>query len=492
MPLPEDGPDSTLQKAVFGYRATLLSQAVRVACKLGGVMILARLVTPAQHGLFAMAATFTLLLVLFRDLGMGAAAVRAASLSEGQHSALFWLHIYLGVGLAMVVVFSAPVVARFYDEPGVHSVLLLLGVGFILNGVNGWPRARLLRDLRFVDHNRIETAGAVAGTVAMIVAAAAAEEARSFAWFTVISETVMLIGVWRAGPVLPRAPAAWREMLVLSRTGLHVTGFQFLQYATTQLDLVLMGRWFGATALGFYNRAGQVLVQPATHIAAPFTQVLMPTLARLGPASPEFARHFCETTRVIAYLSLPVAALGWAVPEEMVIVLLGRDWPEAAPLLRWLAITAATSYLSASLYALCVAAGHAYRLTLMTAITIPVMLLGMWIGRSSGPTGLAFSVAMANVVMLLPRLAWSAQGTPVKTGDFKEALIGPVTLAVFLTAGLWAGRSLAHEASTVPRLIAAITGGIVVCAGLLAWPRLRRELALVCHHLPWSAKKAGQ
>lgn len=488
MPSPEGGPDRTLQQAVSGYRATLVSHAVRAVCKLGGVVILGRLVSPAEHGFFAMAATFTLLLVLGRDLGLGAAAVQAPALSPGQQAALFWLHALLGCLLAAATVAGAPWVAQFYAAPGVQSVLWLLAGGFILNGLNGWPRARLLRDLRFVEHNRIETAGAVAGTVAMVGAALAREGARSFAWFTLVSEATMLVGVGRAGPVLPRVPAAWRELRALARTGLHLTGFQFLQYALTQLDVVLMGRWFGATALGFYNRAGQLLVQPATHLAAPFTQVLMPTLARLGPASPEFARHFTTTTRVVAYLSLPVAALGWAVPEEMMLVLLGGNWPDAAPLLRWLAVAAATAYVSATLYALCVAAGHAQRLTVMTAVTIPVLLLGMWLGRDAGPAGFARAVALAQLVMLFPRLAWAAHGTPVHLRDFQEALLGPVVLATGFAAGLWAGRNAAQHLDLPLRFLGALAAGTAAGALLLVWPRLRRELALVVAHLPWSPK----
>src|SRR5829696_7467428 len=93
-------PDTTLTRAASGYRAALTSHAARLVCKIAGVIILARVVSPADHGRFAMAASVTFLLTLFRDLGTSAAAIQAPALTEGQMTALWRLHAGLGALLA--------------------------------------------------------------------------------------------------------------------------------------------------------------------------------------------------------------------------------------------------------------------------------------------------------------------------------------------------------------------------------------------------------
>lgn len=479
-------PDSTLHRAASGYRTTLVAQGVRVAAKILGVVVLARLVSPAEHGRFAMAASLTLLFTLFRDFGAGAAAIQARALTAGQETALCWLHIGLGVILTGLTLAGAPAVAAFYGEPRVTPLLALMSASFALNGLNAWPRTLLGRELRFTELNRLETLGAAGGTAAMILAGALTRSAAAFAWFLLVSEGIMLIEAWRVCRWRPRAAADWPALRALSRTGLHLTGYNLLLYGLQQADTLLMGRWFGAAPLGLYNRAGQLLAQPTAHLATPFSQVLLPTLSRLGPESPDFARHFRQTTNAIAHCTLPVAVLGGILPDEIVRVALGSAWPEAAPLLRCLSVSAGAAYLSATLYPLAVAAGCTGALTQVTAATLPLVLFALWLGSAHGPVGLAAGLAASNALLLAPRLGWVARGTPVGGRDFLAAFAGPLGLAAAFGAGLWIGRTGAASAPPAGRLVSGLLGGtLAVAACLLAWPRARAELREILRHLPF-------
>ena len=277
--------------------------------------------------------------------------------------------------------------------------------------------------------------------------------------------------MWR-----PRAPADWPGIRPLAQTGLHLTGYQLLLFGVQQADTLLMGRWFGATALGLYNRAGQLLIQPATHLAAPFNQVLLSTLSRLGAHSPSFAEHFRSTTNTIAHLTLPVAIVCLVLPHEVVRLVLGAAWPDAAPLLAWLAVSAALSLLSSTTYALCVASGNSARLAPMAGATLLVTVIALWLGRSHGPVGLATALAVGNLVLFIPRLGWSARGTPVSLRDFAAAFAGPIVTSVALAAGLLAGRILAADAGPVVRVLIALAAGLATtsCCLLLS-PRVRHE-----------------
>ena len=90
-----------LAQAARGHRRVLLAQALKLGCKLVSVLLLARLVTPVDHGLFAMASSVVLLLTLFRDAGLGVAAVQARELNEAQLTTLFWAH--LGIGALLTI-----------------------------------------------------------------------------------------------------------------------------------------------------------------------------------------------------------------------------------------------------------------------------------------------------------------------------------------------------------------------------------------------------
>lgn len=491
--IPEDAaPEPALAQAASGYRATLVSQAVRLFCKMGGVVVLARLVSPAEHGLFAMAASLTLLLTLFRDFGLGAAAIQSPALGEAQKTALLWLHAGLGVGLAGLTLLLAPAAAAFYHEPRVRPLLFVMSASFVLNGINAWPRTLLHRELQFVALNRVETLGAVIGTAIMIAAGAFGAGAFAFVAFLLASEAVMLAAAWRLCRWRPRQPAQWRGLSALGRTGFNLTGYNFLLYILQQADTLLMGRWFGAAPLGLYNRAGQLLVQPSTHVAVPFSQVLFATLARLGPGSPDFARHFRETTNTILHLTLPLTVTCLVLSHEVVLVVLGSAWPDAAPLLRCLAVSSLTGYLASTIYPLCVTTGGSNRLFHLAALALPVTLVALWLGRSHGPLGLAAALAGANLLLLGPRLWWASRGTPVSLRDFAEAFIGPVGVAGALAVGLRIGQLAAANAGLGLQLLSSGLGGALAVAGCgLVWPRVRQEMQRLWAHRPFAPKAAA-
>jgi PST family polysaccharide transporter len=393
--------------------------------------------------------------------------------------------------LALATLALAPLAAAFYHEPRLTPLLAVMSSSFILIGLSAWPRTLLSRELRFREINQLETAGAIGGTLAMIVAGFCGAGAFAFAAFLLVSEAIMLVLARRFNRWRPRTPADWPALRKLADTGFHLTGYNLLLYGLQQADTLLMGKWFGAAALGFYNRAGQLLIQPSTHIAAPFTQVLTATLSRLGPDSPSFVQEYRSTANAIAHFTFPAAVVCMALPDEIVRLALGTHWPDAAPLLSWLALGAMALFLTTTTYALCVSTGNSKRLTQLTAAALPLTLLLLWLGSSWGPVGLAAGLSIANVILLLPRLWWSCRGTPVHLRDLCEAFVGPCCVAAALGGGLMLGKLAARDSGMPLRVSLALIGGALAtaaCAALL--PRVRHEFAHLRAHLPGAANRS--
>jgi PST family polysaccharide transporter len=463
----------------------LWSQGIRLVCKATSVVVLARFVPPAEHGVFAMAASLTVVLVLFRDFGMGAAALRVPRLSEEQKTTLLWLHAVIGTGLTLATVALAPALAAFYHEPRVQPLLFAMCGSMLLIGLNNWPRVLLARELRFAELNQLETLAAVVSTVLMIAAGVLGAGAYSFVVFLLASEGVLAIGAWRVCRWRPAGLPRWRSLQELWRNGVHLTGYNLLIHLVHQIDTLLMGRWFGAQPLGLYTRPAQVVMIPSLHIAAPLSQVLLATLARLETRTADYARLTRETTNLIAHLTLPFAAGCFALPDVVVRVVFGPAWLDAAPLLRWLALSAAMSYCSASVYALCVAAGNTRRLAAMSAVTLVAIVVGITLGRAHGPVGLAAGVALANLALVVPRLWWATWGTPVRLRHFGSALLGPLLVSGALAAGLAGARHLAAGFGADAEIALAVSGGLAavfLVAAIL--PGVRRELRRVWAHRP--------
>lgn len=476
----------SLAHTIGRNRSTLLAQAVRIACKAASVVVLARLVPPAGHGLFAMAASVTFLLLLFRDAGLGTAAVQAATLDVAQLAALRRAHFLLGLVLAALALVLAPLAAWFYATPAVAPLLATMSAAFVCIGASGFPRAQLARELRFAELARIEAVTAVAGTAAMIAAGALGAGAYSFAVFLLVTEALSALLACRAYPWRARQPADLRRLRGLLQTGTHVTGYHAVNQLLGNLDTILVGHVLGPRALGLYNRPSQLLGLGNLYVVLPLSQVALATLSRLGGAAGRFRAQARQTVAVAAHLALPLFTLGAVAPDETVRLVLGSQWAESAPVLRWLSLSTAAEMVGILAYGINVAAGRSPRLVAGALVALPVTALAIWLGLPGGGAGVAFALALAGGLLLVPRLWWTLRGTPVGLADFAAAMAGPLAANLAFGLGLAAGRAATAAHAWPVRLAAGgLAGALAVAALLAVWPRLRREAAELLAHLPW-------
>ena len=166
-------------------------------------------------------------------------------------------------------------------------------------------------------------------------------------------------------------------------------------------------------------------------------------------------------------------------------LILGPQWPEAAPLLGILAIAAAAATITSLAYAINVAAAQTRRLVVSAAVALPLTAVAAWLGAQRGSIGVAENIAIVNVALVLPRLWWSLRGLPEGLSGYARALCGPIVTAAVFAIGLWWGRSSVAELTGPIRLaVAAGSGTLAVLLLAAIWPRLRQEWRIVAASLP--------
>ena len=471
--------EALLAQAAAGYRTTLVTQAVRLACKFVSTVVMARLVAPDGFGDFAMAASIFWLLALFRDAGMGTAAVQAKTISDRQSTALFWVHLTIGFALTVVAASAAPLAGMLFQSDRVVSLLRVMSLAFAVIGAGGFIRSWLIRQMRMNELNRLEAWSAAVATLAMIIAAAMGAGAYAFVVFLFVSEVITTVLAWRIAHWSPRGRPAWESLNGLWRTGWHVTAQQVLVFLSGHLDTIAVGRWFGAHVVGLYNRSGQLLTLPTQYVAGPLGQVLMATLSRMHGSREQYLAHAWSTITSVAHLVLPVYAICLALPGPVLGTVLGADWLPASPYFQALAAVGVALALVTIAQALTIAAGNSHRLIGSAAAPLPVIILVITIRAQHGPEGVAIGMALSHVALLIPRLWWLLRDLPQGLKQFGAALLGPVVGSTAIGGGSYLGGAvLAANSGDIPQLLLGI--GIAGAAvGLIsaAWPRLRHELS---------------
>src|SRR4029077_7435631 len=230
---------------------------------------------------------------------------------------------------------------------------------------------------------------------------------------SIVGAAAVLLAVsWVPGP--PRLRCGIRSML---HFGGLATCNSFVVYLAWNAEKLLLGRFWGADALGLYGRAFQLVTLPVQQLNTAVTGVAFPALSRIQHDAKRLARSFLKGYAVLISLTVPVTISCALFPDEIVRIVLGAKWMEAAPIVRLLAPVALVFAVANPLSWLVMSTGRAGRALSISTATTPLVIVGIVLGLSHGPKGVALGYSSALALLVIPIAAFSKHGTGVSWAD---------------------------------------------------------------------------
>lgn len=421
------------EKTIRGGFARLAAQGANFVLRVGSLMVLARLLVPADFGLVGMVTAITGVLQLFRDFGLSAAAIQRPTVTEEQISTLFWINMLVGALLGFLCVGLAPAVAAFYHEPRLVAVTSVLGAGFLFNAAGIQHGAILQRQLRFSALGVINTIAWTAAVAVGVIGAIAGFGYWALVAMTVTVPLAVTIGCWAATGWVPRLPHKRVGIRSMMRFGGALTLNGVVGYVASNFDKILIGRFWGAEAIGIYGRAYQLSNIPTSNLNSAAGDVAFSVLSRLQDNPTRFRSYFLKGYSLVLALTIP-ATVGCALfADDLISVVLGRKWTAVVPILRLLAPTILVSATVGPMWWLLMSLGMIRRIVKLGLLYAPVMIMGYVIGLPYGPKGVAFAYSCVLMLLAIPLIAWAVHGTAVSFGDILLAA------SKFLVSGAVAG-----------------------------------------------------
>ncbi len=329
---------SLASAAARGGGITIASQLVKVVLMLGSTVLLARLLNPTDYGLMSMVVAVVGVGEIFRDFGLSMAALQAKSLSQAQQSNLFWINAIVGLTLGILTFAAAYPLAAFYGQSDVVGITQAMSVTFVLGGLSTQFKVRINRELRFMAlavADLLPYALGIGGAV--LIAVLYANFWALVAQQLIVAAMTLIFAValskWRPG-MPKRVP-----MDGLISFGASFAGTQIISYLTRNVDSLLIGKVWGSSALGYYDRAYNLVVLPLTQINTPMSRVAVPVLARISDEHQRFISYLRRAQLVALYVTSSVFAILCALGTPLVTVVLGEKWGPAGPILSILAVS---------------------------------------------------------------------------------------------------------------------------------------------------------
>ena len=471
------GKASLTRTGVRGAVVIAAAQVIKLGTQTLSVVVLARLLTPADFGVVASVAPVTGLVLLFQDFGLQQAIIQRRDITQAQLSPAFWFTVALGCGCGALLALLAPAVAAFYGDARLLSVTAATAPSLLLASAGSVPMALLNRALRFRALAAVETVAAV--TVFAVTVAASAAGARYWALVlgTLAGNTVLTGGAWYAAGWRPDRPRRQLPDSTMLRFGGNLVGFGLMNFAARNLDNVLIGCFSGATALGYYDRAYKLLLFPLLNVNAPLARVAIPLLSRIESDKPRLRNAFLNITSQIGLLTIPGMAALVATSRETVEILFGNGWQPVAPIFAWLGLAGFVQPITWAVSWLLTAQGRTASLFRWGAYASTTAVLSFAVGLRWGPVGVAAAYAISEYALRLPILYWTvARVGPVTARDL-FGLQAPLLAAASLTIVVSAEWLRAAGLSPAVLIAATVSLSYALAAGLHALvPRNRAAM----------------
>lgn len=304
---------------------------------LGTVMILSRLLTPAEIGIYSVAVATTTVIQMLRDFGVSEYLVQEKNLNDAVARSAFTVNLLMAWSLAVIVFFSSPWIAAFYKEPGLRLVLEVLSINFILLPFGSTVNALLTRSMQFGILYKINLGWLFARTGTTLTLAFLGYGYMSPAWGSVAGMAATVLGcfVWgRAYRIRGLGLKHWRAV---TRFGMQQTvGGIVTQLGAFAPDFVV-GRMLGFADVGLYSRGQGLINLFRTKVASAIGAVSFPAYASRHHNSQSAHRFYLKTLTFVTGISLPFAVFAALMAFPIIHVMFGHQWYKAVPILQLLA-----------------------------------------------------------------------------------------------------------------------------------------------------------
>jgi O-antigen/teichoic acid export membrane protein len=456
-----------------GLRWKVAGQVAAQLSRTLSTVILARLLTPHEFGVAAMALVVTAVAQLLTDVGFSASIVQQRTLCERDRATAFWTNAVAGILLCVACVAVAAPIADFYGEPRVRALVVALSPTFVLAAL-GSTHAALLK--RRLDFGKLELA-AVIGTAAGVTAALVVAFLGGGSWALVAqalaATATTTVAIWLLASWRPRLTYSRASLAKLWGFGAPVFGARALAFLSRNTDNLLVGRVLGAQALGVYSVAYSVIVLPFERIIGPLQAVLQPALARLQDDVAEARRLWLTGVRAAAGIMMPATVGAIVLAPDLVHVVLGARWGGVTDVLRVLAWVACVQTLT-SLSPLVLQSQYRTGLLLgATAVAYAAHVTGFVVGLRWGVVGVATGYAVSTTLVSVPLLI----ALPLRVlGSSLRELVDVLASTVTATLGV-AGAAVGSRALLVALdLTAPSRLAIVTLVGLATYLFMLRLL----------------
>lgn len=324
---------------VTGSIWSLISSGLIAFLSLGSSLMLGRLLSPADFGIFAMIMIVEHVCSSFIGLCIGPAMVQQLDLSREEVSSALWLHISTGLILYAIISISSPLIALLFKEPLLCKLIPIVALSFVIGSAGQLYVWLLERELAFALLAKQETFVELVTVAVTLGLALHGFGVWSLCWGYVARHVLLsTLRTWAGwSRWKPQLHFRWKEIRRFLRFGIYQMGEGVIINLSYKLDKMLIGWLLGSSALGLYEFVTQRLLAPLGTISDILLRNAFPYLAKIQYEKITLRKSFITLSKMLNIIDAPLLVGTTILAPIMIPALFGEEWKQAIPLVPLLA-----------------------------------------------------------------------------------------------------------------------------------------------------------
>lgn len=407
----------------------------RAALQFSQMMILARLLAPADFGIMAIVVSITAFMLVFTDLGVSTAIIHYQEVTHDELSSLYWLNVLVGAVLMFLLIIGSPWISRLiFHEPALTPFLALISVNFVFLAIGQQLRVMAEKTLRFAMLARVEILAALGGSATAVI----------WAWYRpsvyALLAGVLVNGFLQAALLWLLGSDGWRPAARLDLKGIrrflkfgaYIVGGDFVNSLNRQADILVGGRLFPASVLGTYSLPRNLCLNLSLVTNPIITRVGLPVMAKTQTDKAFLRSVYLKTMRMTASVNVPIYLAIAVFSRDVVSVAFGPKWLNSAPLLVLLAIWGLFRSWGNPVGSLLYAVGRADVSFWSNIVQVFIVFPILWGAGHFGVEGLATGqVALLGSAVVPMWYFLVRPSCGARLGEYLMTLLGPLSAGLF-------------------------------------------------------------
>ena len=297
------------------------------------MLVMARLLLPADYGLLGMLTIFITVSYVFIDAGFTSALIRKQNRTQLDNSTVFYFNVVLSLLLYILLWVASPFIADFYDQPLLSDLMRVVGLSLVINSFVLVPRAILTADTDFKTQTKASLIGAILSGSLGIFLAYRGCGVWSLVWQQIANAIISSVIIWILCRWRPTLEYSWQSFKELFGFGSKLLLSSLLDKTWSGIYPLVVGKVYSAEILGYYSRAHHFSEFPSSNVTAILQRVTYPILCRIQDDPERLPLIYRRFIRTSVFVIFPLMLGLSACSAPMINILIGEKWAYCSVLL---------------------------------------------------------------------------------------------------------------------------------------------------------------